>query len=542
MKNQQSCTVLFLTLLQCICVEAGFYHYIRGALPKHHAAIEDYMTILFSIDEEDQDTASQSNETEGRQRNLQAPTNLVLSSSFMSRIDKTYVFPEALNPDCAAGQDMVIGVSQLSIEGINRVTHERIFSNSLRYLFQTLEGDLELMPRTASMISPRVVYDNTGRFIVATTMTDQESFSKLHFAVSKTSNPQSGLAQDWNLVVVNIMDMVGTENVWAKDISLAVSEDSIYVTATMYSTDVEEDTNNFVESRLFIINKMNFYSAAANPNAQAAAVAGTLQGYSQNIFANVMALDLDGNKLGPYVPAPTSSGAYMVAYNDQSLSDLEELHVVEITDSLNTFGVISHIVALGEIDLEGLGPLPGGSQPNPDYAMIETGNRRVNDAVFVGNMLHVATTVEDAQGETAVFWAKIDTSSSPMTISESGLMNGEAIAPGTSTFFPSIVVSNAGDMVVGYGASGPSVFAGMYVSATTTTVAQSYVEIKEGEDNYESLDGLAYHGHYSGLSADLVDTNCYWALNTFARVNDPFLWQTWERGALGIQWGKVCLS
>jgi hypothetical protein len=229
----------------------------------------------------------------------------------------------------------------------------------------------------------------------------------------------------------------------------------------------------------------------------------------------------------------------LVAYNGQVATDTEELHVIQITQITSGLTVTKSAVSLGDIDIDGVGgPLPGASQPDAEYAAIETGNRRVNDAVLFGGTLHVATTVEDVEGQTAVFWAKIDVPT--MTILDSGLIAGETIAEGTSTFFPSIAVNNAGEMVVGFGASG-TVFAGMYASVATS-VESPHVVVKAGEDNYESLDGLTYHGQYSGMSADPVDTDCFWAYNSFARMNEPLEWNTWERGALAVQWGKVCLQ
>ena len=532
MKRQQSLYVASLLLSQLAACSGSIFS-IRGALPSFKSTVEEYFSNALAEGEEESTTLSQ-NETH---RALQTgPTNLAVSASFMAQVNKTYVFPQALNPDCAAGNEMVIGVTQMNIEGINRVTQQPIFSNSLRWMWRTMNDIPSMLPRNVMMASPRVVHDNTdNKFVVAATMTNKESFSKIYLAISKSSSPQTGLELDWDLMSVDVMDLVNNQQVWANELSLAVSNDAIYLTATMYTTNLQDNTDSFVESRTWIINKANINPSVAIQSS----VTGTLNGYS-NIFANVMAMDLDGVKLGPYVPAVTADGAYLVAYNDQSVSDVDELHVVEISSPVSGMTLASSKVALGNVDIEGVGPLPGATQPDPEYASIETGNRRVNDAVFFGNILHVATTVEDVQGETSVFWAKIDTTS--LTTSDSGLMNGESIATGTSTFFPSIAVSNNGDMVVGYGAAGLSVYSGMYVSAASSSVAQPHVEVHAGEENYESLDGVTYHGQYSGLSADPVDTNCFWALNTFARMSDPFLWHTWERGALGVQWGKVCLS
>ena len=519
-------------------VEASLSHYFRGGLRPLMEDIERVIeTNLLSYQEGGEEEAS----TPWNETHRQLQGSLTLESSFMSQVNKTYVFPEALNPDCASGNDMVIGVTQLNIEGINRATQEPVFSNSLRYLFRSLRPYPTLFPKGAELMTPRVVYDpNFQRFVVTAAMTDKESFSMIYVAVSKTSTPQSGVEDDWEVVAIDAMDVANNQQVWANDLALAVDSNALYLTATMHSTeDINQEVFTFVESRLWIINKLAFLSTLSNPSASLTALPGTLQGFSQNIFAKVMAFDKDGAKLGPYIPTAVSGGAYMVAYNDQESTDAEELHVVHIADVLGTSDVSSSTVVLGDIDIDGVGgPLPGASQPDPGYSPVETGSRQVNDAVLQDNFLYVVTTVEDVEGETSVFWAKINIESN--TADETGFVNGESIATGTSTFFPSIAVGPSGDAVIGYGASGSPVFAGMYVSPTSAS--SSFVEVKAGEDNYESIDGLTYHGQNSGLSADPVDANCYWALNSFARASDPFQWNTWERGALAVQWGKVCIS
>jgi hypothetical protein len=535
---------LALVLLHGGLVEASLFSYIRrgGDLSGKPAALPLDDILLRPEDAQAQSQEESEYEylwNESDSRQLQA-SSLALDSSFnstfMSQVNKTYVFPQSLNPDCAAGDEIVIGVTQLHIEGVNRTTGEHIFANSLRWLFRTFQVP-DLLPKGVQMMSPRVVYDSdTDRFMVVSTMSNKESFSYIYLAVSKEMTPLSGREEDWNVFVIDVWDTVNNENVWANELSISVGLGALYVTATMYTTELllDEGVDSFVESRVWIMGKSGL-AFSNNPTALTTAVDGTLN-FSPDMFSDVRALDHSGVKLGPYIPAAGDSGAYLVAYNDQVTTDTEELHVVRITTGLT---VSNNVINLGDIDIGGVGgPLPGASQPDVEYATIETGNRLVNDAVLLGDTLHVATTVEFFEGETAVFWAKIDIPSMLIPPGDSGLITGELIAVNTSTFFPSIAVNNAGDMVVGFGASG-TVYAGMY--ATLVTVDES-VAIKAGEDNYESLDGLTYHGQYSGMSADPVDISCFWAFNSFARMNAPAEWHTWERGALAVQWGKVCLQ
>ena len=96
------------------------------------------------------------------------------------------------------------------------------------------------------------------------------------------------------------------------------------------------------------------------------------------------------------------------------------------------------------------------------------------------------------------------------------VQSGEITATGTSTFYPSLSLNPGnGVMAVGYGASGSDFFAGMYATLVGTDGASSSVEIQAGEANYESIDGRAFHGQYSGISWDPVDTDCFWAFNEY---------------------------
>jgi hypothetical protein len=492
---------------------------------------------------------------------------LVLDLSVPSQVHKTYVFPRSLNPDCAAGVDMVMGVTQLHFEGVNRTSGNMIFVNSLHWLFRTLKEAGEL-PAGAEMTSPRVIHDSIeGRFFLVSTMTDKESFSKLYLAISKDSAPRTGTEHDWDLLVFDVWDYWNM--MWANELAISVDDQAIYITATMYKTILEAgdylETDEFVESRIWVLKKTALLATLSNPRISSQAIDATLYGFEGGIIASVIPLDLDGVHLGPYIPATipdptqkTSStfGTYLVALHDQHTQGEEYLHVIRMGNTLSTSpDMASYMVNLGDIQ-RSEEALPNAKQPDPSYQPIQTGNRRVADAVWQSDVLHIATTLRLGEDQTAVFWAKMEAESgiiAPSTVAvqidddnilQTGIIAAAAgsSSSGTSTFYPSIAVSPLGDMVVGYGASGTHVYAGMYASVATPIEESPSIEIQAGEDNYESIDGRAFHGQYSGMSSDPVDTDCFWAFNAFSRVNDPLVWNTWERGALAVQWGKVCIQ
>ena len=540
---------------------------------------------------------------------LQHHTLLHLDASYASYLQGSYVHPFSLNPNCAAGIDVVVGVTQLHIEAIDRTTGELVFASSVRRLFRTMtataattaaaaaatttttdEGQQPLLPRGAEPKHTRILYDAThDRFVILSTMTDQESYSKLCLAISKNGLPETGTETDWDLFVIDVWDLDAAEQdhyVWANELEIAVDDDqAIYVSATMYKTTVPEEeseeeeayveTNEFVESRVWILPKIPLYTNMVPFNdhnrdhpTRAAPLNGTLYGFDETVISSVTVLEhVDDNghntKLGPYVPAPTASEDGAILWiarttdpNQVRVGDNNEyLHVVRMTNVLFDPPTIisSNLVSLGDIE-NSEEPLPPAQQPgisnsfNSDtYQPIEMGSRRVADATCYNNTLHIALMVREEGGQTtSVFWAKVDLASL-----ESGgggeqeeegvlLVSDRITAPATSTFYPSIAVNPKGDMVLGYGASGSELYAGMYATLVSPREVSFTIEIQEGEANYESIDGRPFHGQYSGLSLDPVDLDCFWAWNAFARANDPWLWHTWERGALSLQWGKIC--
>ena len=586
-KQSTVITVTFLILSQQLGLVKGRYKtYIRGgatSLSPELSTLDDSslgsISLLSSKSLEPQHQRYREEDEEIHRRWMQQQEDtkakrieLELESSFPSRVDRTYVFPRSLNPDCAAGRNAVLGVTHFHFEAIDRMYENTTFVNSIHWLFRSLKEAGEL-PLGAEMTSPRVIHDSLNeRFLLVSTMTDKESYSKLYLAISKDSYPRTGNEHDWDLLVLDVWDYAADRitMLWANELALSVDDQAIYITSTMYKTILRDDNEDyvemdeFVESRVWILKKRALLTTVSNLRVSSQAIDATLLGLEGGLIANVIPLDIDGVRLGPYVPATipypsqktsTTFGTYLVAINDQYAADEEEyLHIIRMGDVLSTSSTImaSYVVSLGDIE-RSEEALPNAKQPDPTYQPIETGDRRVSDAVWQSDALYIATTLRLGEDRTAVFWAKIQADSAfkaPSTLAiqihqdraQLGIIpiaGPSGSEDTTSTFYPSIAVSPYGDLMVGFAASGDNIYSGMYASVVTSEVSTS-IEIKAGEDNYESIDGRAFHGQYSGMAADPVDIDCFWALNAFARINDPTVWNTWEGGALAVQWGKVC--
>jgi hypothetical protein len=546
--NLQRSFTFALCLLQANVVNGSLTSFVRETVDDlSRVSSQTSGQIDLSLLEDE--SKRQMNKTVSRE--LQA-TQLLFADTFLSQVNRTYAFPQSLDTDCAVGPEVAVGVSYLQVEAIDTENGDPVFANTLRWLFNSLLPPLELLPTDAEMMSPRVVYDDVeSRFTVSSTMTDKETSSKIYLAVSNNEGPISGSELDWNGLAIDVFDEgsnVGL-SLWAKDVSIAVDATNLYITATMFDTTPEtideEAIDTFIESRVWVINKGVLFSRFSSGTVLGA-IDGSVLNTADSVITGVRQLSdsTGGLKFGPYQLATVNvvSGVYLVAHNDQNtLTNNTEVHVVSLTTTGNNVAVSDQMVSLGNIDNDEL-PIPDAAQPNSEYSEVRTGGRRVSDAVIHSGSLTITTTIENGD-ESAVFWATIDVSD--FTVSESGSIKGESIATGTSTFHPSLAVSPLGDVVVGYGASGVGVFAGMYASKATSTESNP-VTIKGGEDSYENLDGWTYHGEYSGMSPDPSDEGCFWAFNTIARFNDPLeaalLIGTWARGALGVQWGKVCLA
>jgi hypothetical protein len=496
-----------------------------------------------------------------RSRSLQVETSGLISTTYITQVNKTHSFPDfTLDPDCASGHDMNVGVSSLNIEGIDK-DGVAVFSNTLRWLFFDLE-----LPNNGIITSPRIVYDaDTERFYVAATVTDKFHFSRIVVAVSKDSTPISGVSEDWDVRMIDShVDFDGIDGkLWSDEIGLSVDDTSVYITGTMWNTTSYHCPDIFFHSKLWILDKSLVDGLVTSTGGSPPTAPLTMS--SSGILRSATILDkttaTGSDFFGPYYPANMEMsgsktsldfGTYLVAYNTEVDGDEEEVHIIRVTTPLQTTpGLEEFDITLGDIE-DLMSPLPSVEQPGSgefgsDYSGIETGNRKVQDVAWFEEKLYLALTIMDVEGQTAVYWAAISATSAatvsvgePIVLDNSGVMDAESISQDASAFYPSIALNKAGDVIIGFSASGPLTFAGMYAQQITKDTAHP---LKEGESDTESIDGITYFGATSGISVDPEDYDCFWAFNQFARESEqPLELRMWERGALATSWAKVCVT
>ena len=128
-------------------------------------------------------------------------------------------------------------------------------------------------------------------------------------------------------------------------------------------------------------------------------------------------------------------------------------------------------------------------------------------------------------------------------VDDFGTIGGEQIAPGSSTFFPSIAVNDLGDALIGFSASAPTIHPGSYLAARIVDApagsSGTPTILREGTDYYLRTFGGGSNrwGDYSAVALDPSD-GCFWVYNQHAiGAGTPI---DSEDGRWGTALGRTC--
>ena len=174
--------------------------------------------------------------------------------------------------------------------------------------------------------------------------------------------------------------------------------------------------------------------------------------------------------------------------------------------------------------------------------LIEANDARTLDAVWRNNKLWMTFTINprtpsiDANQATA-HWVRIDTTNGIFTLEAQGSLGGEVFSPQTSTSFPAVALNKQGQVVIGYSASSPTMFAGAHGSLLSGTTELPFT-VQSGLDYcVRDFNGTRNRwGDYSGISVDPVDDS-FWIFNQFADVRGTSL--SGQDGRWGTAWARV---
>ena len=407
---------------------------------------------------------------------------------------------------------------------------------SLDEFWSTIVGSSGLTPE-AFTFDPKVVYDEVAeRFVVMSLGVSDRLIdsaptddSSIYLAVSDDSDPNG----TWCGVRIDSSVEIGTGVFhWADFPGLAVDDEAIYLTANMFqyfSLD-QPSPGAFGGVRLWIVDK------------------GLVGGLYDCDTADITVIDpyngvnLDQQvSLQPAMAHGSSApgvGTFLVGYSGTTLdtgSDgtlNEFLQVLRIDDPLGSPSIDYQLVSLGDIEDRSSGsPLPKAPQMG-SAALIETNDRASLSVMCRDDSLYATATIDPTGtlfsgggiGESTALWVVMDTSDlDNLSVADQGIVDGEDIATGTHTFYASLAVDDNGFLVLGFSASGPSIYPGAYFTWRETGDAagtnRGSGALQAGLAFYERTrlsNDLHRWGDFSSVAIDPAVVACFWAFNQFA--------------------------
>jgi hypothetical protein len=465
--------------------------------------------------------------------------------NFIGNANQTGFYQIPPDPIGAAGTDRVIDVVNSSIESWSK-TGALQWRTTIKNFFTGAGGAGTLNSLT---FDPKIVYDHyAGRFVVvALEQTTAPQASRILIAVSKTGSPASATAADWWSWSINSSLVIAGFATWADYPGVEIDEDAVYITTNMFRF-----TNASAGQRLWIFHKGlvgGLYSGGPAVNTvhdYYAAVAGSVA------TTAMPALVFGAGGAGPGI------GTYLVAYSGLSDGLNEFIEVIRVNDPVGAVSFTGpDFVPFGNIDTAS-GTLPRGPQLG-SALLIDTGDRRAQDAVWRNNSLWVAACVNPPAGpdanQSTAHWFRIDTSAivnsgSPVNLlafADQGDVGANEVAAAAGTAYPSIAVNNAGEMKMDFALFAASIYgsAGLTgrLPGDAAGTTHPVTVWKAGVDSYvrtftSGSTGRNRWGDYSGIAIDPTDDRVFWLFNQWADVrgNPTTVGTTTEDGQWANQW------
>ena len=460
--------------------------------------------------------------------------NKSLVSSFdaggqVTNVANTGFFNIPADSHGAAGPDHLVNVFNTSIEFYNKNGTGGV-SGSLQNFFAPL-GPVNLT------FDPKVLYDQMeDRWVVVTLQRtdtingDPANTSNVFVAVSETDDPNGA----WFMTDINTVVNINSADRWFDYPGLAIDDEVIYLTGNMFGF----GGGGGAGSRLWIIDKADFYAG------NAPVVLGPIDPYAGG------GASITTQPAHVYGTSPTGFGTYLVSYSRLTSSGIEFWQTVRVDNPLGAISFTQQFIAVGDIE-PNVGGLPLASQAGlstdtNSSLTVATNDTRALDAVWRDNKLYSTATIESQTqlGETSASWISFDANgTSAIALDEFGIADGENIAAGTFTFFPSIAVNLDGGIALGYSASGPTLNPGSYYTfkSTTDTGMRDSRVLRAGTDFYfRSFQGG--NNRWGDYSAMVVDPNdeCFWVYNKHAVTRGMPTAGNDEDGLYLSAFGEVC--
>lgn len=443
------------------------------------------------------------------------PPGVTLLGSF----DVTNYAAERLrpgSPHLAVGRDHVVAIDHMSITWAEKDGSAKTYIKLLDFF-----AGLERAPGTA--IDPRVQYDPLADRFVVSAM-DQiygpkkgpsDDVGRVLLAVSDDGDPNG----DWHLQAIDLTRTVRGEQTRLDYPILGIGKDALYLTGNLFS--FSPGTYSSLD-HAFVV-------------AKGLGSGGLYDGGTSSVKA-IRPGAATGTECAFLYPATLSGPAdgadmYLLSYGqglrpDKDTGDLP-VRIISVTDPLAKSGPV--LEAAYVVPDLAAGRVPGANKvPQPEGAPEISGGifgTVPHDVAWRGDELWLATVLEPEagpdKGQSTVHWLEIGIEGrNDYRLLDHGSVGGDELAAGTETYLPSIDVDAAGNVGIGFVASGPSLRIGSFVTGRAADDPAGTTRAPEPLRLGELLVGVGDAGRWrwgdhSGTAVDPVDGS-FWTHNAHA--------------------------
>jgi hypothetical protein len=360
------------------------------------------------------------------------------------------------------------------------------------------------VPGLGTAISdPRIIYDQASQRWFAVIITTESNNNSVVVAVSQTSDP-TGAWKATRFVANNIA------NNFADFPTIAIDANALYIAS-----------NNFLNLATF-----DGISLTTIPKADLLNPAGPVVA-NRSHFENLVGGGSAGTQPFTFAPVSAFDGRdHGVILSTDRFSPATVLHRYDVTNPASPSATLSAD-----------NPITVPTYWNNQNAHEPDGTRTLNSGDFrmgennvyqVGNIIWTADSILTSAATgigayDAIRWYEIDESTNTL------LQSGTISDPHHDYIYPAIAANAAGDVVIGFSATGDSTTSdypgAWYVTGTTTggvTTFGTPTALVNGSSNYNiTAGGRNRFGDFSAISVDPNNPNAFWIANETVVPGNP---------------------
>jgi hypothetical protein len=408
--------------------------------------------------------------------------------------------------NAAAGPSNIVETVNQEVAIYGR-TPGQATTDSFRNFWYTAGGLPQTSP-TSFLSDPVVTYDDhVGRFIIGDQDVDVTNHvSNFDIAVSKSSNPATLTAADWNFYQIS---------------TTANGLDADYPGNMGYNGGALVVTFN-----MFVPTGIPGLEFLAYVQVKSVSLSDLTNGVSQNNL-HTYTNNYNGFSLRPATMHDSTSATDPMWLVQEHLAggapDNQHIDVVEMTNVLSNSATFT-TTTLAVNPYQALNP-----PLQPDGTAITTTiDSRIQKVAENGNQLVAAHAVGVSGTEDDIQWYQIDVSSGTPVLNQQG-----RISAGNNTYltYPAVDINAYGDIGMTYMSSGTAQFMSMYVTGRQHTDPSGTMEtpalVQAGATNYSNPifpDAPSRAGDLAGINVD--SDGSFWAANEFANTEAGANWGT----------------